>query len=60
VYDVGGRLVAVLHDGPAPAGELVLPWGGTDRAGSRVAPGTYFARVTAAGQAATEKIVLIR
>lgn len=46
VFDVRGRLVRVLHDGPLGVGEHSFPWNGTDGSGQSVASGTYFARVT--------------
>jgi hypothetical protein len=49
VYDVGGRLVAHLHDGVAVAGEHRVRWTGRTTNGARVPPGAYVARLTAAG-----------
>jgi hypothetical protein len=60
VYDVAGRLVAELHDGPVAGGLLAADWNGTDFAGRRVAAGTYFVRLQSAGEATTKKIVVIR
>ncbi len=55
VYDVLGREVAVLFDGPAPAGEHPVRF---DAAG--LAPGVYVVRMTAGGQAAAQALTLVR
>jgi hypothetical protein len=60
VHDVRGRLVRVLEDGVRTAGECRLSWDGTDSGGRRLAPGLYFARVKAAGEKATGRLVLLR
>jgi hypothetical protein len=60
VHDLAGRLVAELHDGPVTEGSFSVAWNGTNRAGRRVAAGTYFVRLEQGGEATTEKIVLIR
>jgi hypothetical protein len=60
VYDVSGRLVRVLLDGPAGAGRRVLSWDARDGAGRRAAAGTYFYRLDAAGTRATRRVVLLR
>ena len=59
VYDVSGRLVARIAEGPYPAGEHMLSWNGSG-AGGRMAPGVYFARVSVGGYRLTEKLVLLR
>jgi uncharacterized delta-60 repeat protein len=60
IYDVDGRLVAPLFDGPVEAGEHLLAWSGRDRDGRRVASGVYFAAVTADGAEARIKLVVLR
>jgi hypothetical protein len=57
LYDVRGRLVRTLFDGAAPAGRTALAWDGMDTNGRRAAAGAYFARLTALGADATEKLV---
>ena len=61
VYDVAGRLVRRLHEGPAAAGFHDVRWDGTDRAGRTVPSGTYFARLrTSDGQQSTTGLMLLR
>jgi hypothetical protein len=54
VYDLRGRVVADLCDGPLAAGPQAIPWRAT------CPSGLYFARLTVAGAAAVTKLVLIR
>ena len=58
VYDVSGRLVRILLDGEAPAGEQHLLWDGRAPGGERVAPGFYMLRLRAGGELLTRHIVL--
>lgn len=60
VYDVRGRLVKVLAEGPHPAGEHQIVWEGEDDTGSAVASGVYFARFTGPVQVVTHRMALIR
>lgn len=65
VYDVGGRCVRKLLDGPASAGVWEARWNGRDDRGLPVASGVYICRLetaTAAGPAGavTRKIALVR
>ena len=60
VHDAGGHLVKVLVDGHTGAGKQIATWGGRDGAGRPVAAGIYFVRLTAAGEIATRKIVLLK
>jgi flagellar hook assembly protein FlgD len=60
IYDAGGRLVRALVDEETLAGEHALIWNGRDRKGKTVASGVYFMRLTVAGQARTQKIVLLK
>lgn len=45
LYDLAGRRLRVLWDGPAAAGRKRLAWDGRDNSGRRVAPGHYLLRV---------------
>ena len=47
IYDVNGRLVRKLVDGPQTSGAHTELWNGTDDAGRGVASGRYFARIEA-------------
>jgi hypothetical protein len=60
VYDVSGRLVRSLVDGPQSPGERRVVWNGQDDRGNRVATGVYFYRMSAPGFEATRKTVLVR
>jgi len=60
IYDVAGRLVASLVDGPLTAGNHAVTWRGEDRQGRRVASGTYYYRLEAGDFTATEKMVLVK
>ncbi len=60
VYDVGGRLVTVLADGPHDAGEHKAVWNGRDAAGRRLGSGVYFVRLEAAGFVSTRKMVRVK
>jgi len=60
VYDVTGRLVSTLVDGPLAAGQHVVTWNGTGRGGKRLASGIYFARLEAGGDSALRKMTLLK
>jgi hypothetical protein len=60
VYDVSGRLVRTLVDGPGKPGAHVVSWDGTDAAGRPVASGVYFYRLRWNGQEDAKRMVLIR
>jgi len=55
VHDVRGRAVARLVDGMCPAAPPEVEW----RVGD-AAPGVYFARLVAAGEARTLRVVVAR
>jgi hypothetical protein len=60
IYNVNGRLVTTLVDGPVAAGQQSVAWNGTDFAGNKVARGVYFCRMNTEGFSATEKVVLLQ
>jgi hypothetical protein len=60
VYDVAGRTVSTVYDGPLAEGGTIAVWDGTDSEGNRVGSGVYFARVVAGEERAVQKIVLVR
>ncbi|MBN1885835.1 MAG: T9SS type A sorting domain-containing protein [Candidatus Krumholzibacteriota bacterium] len=60
VYDVRGALVRTLVAGVRNAGEQTVLWDGTNDAGSRMASGVYFCRMTAPGYERTRKLILLR
>ena len=57
IYDLRGAHVRTLFEGAAPAGRTTATWDGKDESGRRVAVGAYFARLTALGKEAAEKLV---
>jgi len=60
VYDLAGRCVATLLDGPAPAGVQAIDWNGRDASGRRLASGVYLLRFEAAGTSEQGKLVLLK
>jgi hypothetical protein len=60
VYDVAGRLVRTLNDGPLLAGRHHREWNGAGEDGRRVAAGVYFFRVDAGPNGATQKVAVVR
>jgi hypothetical protein len=60
VYDVAGRFVTNLVEGPITAGEHVARWNGTDAGGRPVASGVYFVRLSVDGWTGTRKMALLR
>ncbi|HEU4333159.1 MAG TPA: carboxypeptidase regulatory-like domain-containing protein [Candidatus Eisenbacteria bacterium] len=60
LYDVKGRLVAPLHDGPAPAGTFGVRWNGETRQGEPAGSGVYFVRVRGPGFDRTARVVKVK
>lgn len=58
VYDISGRLVTTLMDGPAPAGMSSVTWDLAD--GGGVASGIYVYRIESLGESVSGKIVVMR
>ncbi len=59
VYDLRGRLVRRLHEGPAPAAGSVT-WDGADDGGAAVASGVYFYEVRRGDEVRVGKMALVR
>jgi hypothetical protein len=59
VYDVLGRRIATLHDGPIAAGPGGTTWKGLNDAGRPVARGVYFVRLTSQLQTTVARVVLL-
>jgi hypothetical protein len=59
VFDARGRRVRSLTSGQFPAGRHDVLWDGREDSGAGVSPGIYFARVKAAGNEATAKVILL-
>ncbi len=60
VYDVSGRMIRNLVDGPLPAGMHEVMWNGRDENGAMVTSGVYFYRLSAGEIVQTRKMVLLR
>ncbi len=60
IFDVSGRLVRVLHNGPVEAGRRDARWDGRDDTGTRVAAGVYYCRISALGYREALKMVVLR
>jgi hypothetical protein len=61
VYDLLGRVVRTLVDGPVGPGEHEAVWDGLTDAGSRAASGVYFVKLADGnGRASEAKLVLLK
>lgn len=60
IYDLAGREVLTLLDGPAAEGRHQAIWRGRDAAGGEMPSGVYFARFQAPGCDQTVKMLLLR
>lgn len=60
VYDVAGRLVRTLVDGPLAGGEDRRTWDGRDDSGRPLGGGLYFGRLESAHGVVTAKLTLVR
>ena len=60
VYDVSGRLVRVLQDGPTPPGRYSGAWDGSTSQGTAVANGIYFFMAQMGRQRIVRKTVRLR
>jgi hypothetical protein len=59
IYNVAGQLVR-SYEGVGSADLNVITWDGRDNAGTEVASGVYFYKLTAASFSATEKMVMMK
>jgi hypothetical protein len=60
VYDVSGRLVRTLQQGPLAAGRHVRVWNRTTDDGAVAPAGVYFARLEINGRSLGRKLVLVK
>lgn len=58
VFDIAGRRVTRLAEGPWAAGDHVLRWDGRDAAGARAAGGLYLLRLDVGSERLVTRIVL--
>ena len=60
IYDVGGRLVRRLIDGPMPAGVHRPVWDGLDSHGRSAGSGAYFTKLEVGTIVRSERLLLLR
>lgn len=60
IFDMSGRLIAVLADQVFPAGDHDVSWNGRDLQGGRVPSGTYMAQVVSDQNVQTTKLMLVK
>jgi hypothetical protein len=60
IFDVAGRTVRTLHDGPMSAGRHSVAWRGRDDRGRGVSSGVYFYRLDSPGVGQTRKMLLLQ
>ena len=60
IYDVQGRLIRDLFEGPKNTGVFEIEWDGRDNRGGEVVSGVYFVRLAGETANATMKIVLVK
>jgi hypothetical protein len=60
VYDVSGRLVRHVHDGPVPAGRYSIEWDGRDDRGELVPSGHYIISGRTGANGSSRHLTLIR
>jgi hypothetical protein len=59
VFDAGGRRIATLYHGDAPAGARTLSWNGRRDTGVAAGSGLFFVRAESAGYRVTQKVMLL-
>ncbi len=60
IFDLAGRRIATLIDGPVPAGYHSFNWHGCSEQGEPQPSGTYFCRFTAGAYEQTQSMSLLR
>ncbi len=60
VYDLAGRHVRTLVDGPVSAGWQTATWDGRGDGGERVASGVYFCRLEVGARELSRKVVVLK
>ena len=60
VFDLQGRLMRTLHDGPLGAGTYQRSFDGRDATGSPLASGVYFCRLASGGQEQVRRMLLLK
>jgi Subtilase family/Putative Ig domain/FlgD Ig-like domain len=59
LYDVAGRLVRTLQNGPLAPGRHLRVWDGRTDAGGRAAPGVYFSRLESGAKVLSKKVIML-
>jgi hypothetical protein len=59
IYDLAGRRVRVIVQGPARTGRSTVRWDARDARGARLPGGVYLARLTSGAETRTRKVVLL-
>jgi len=60
VYDISGRLVKILQEGPLDEGTHLRTWTGDDDKGAPVATGVYFYRIRIGSYEDTRKTMMLK
>jgi len=60
IFDVSGRLVRTLESGHREAGSHTTTWNGQDEAGSRLANGVYYYRLSTSEGVAAKTLTLVQ
>ena len=60
IFDAAGRRVREVASVVYPAGRYRMSWDGRSQSGRAVAPGIYFARITAGDSQSSQRLVRIR
>ncbi|MFH1852942.1 MAG: endonuclease [Candidatus Neomarinimicrobiota bacterium] len=60
VFDIAGRLVTVLNDGPLEPGQHTIVWDGRTTSGTAAASGCYLLRLESGTMVQTGKLLLTR
>lgn len=60
IYDLRGRALRTLLDGPQEAGRFHLDWDGRDDVGRHMGSGVYFIKLDAGGETSRQKVVLLK
>ena len=60
LFDVHGRLVRTLFQGPASSAETTVHWDGRTESGAPAPAGLYFYRLTTGNSRITKKLILAR
>lgn len=59
IFDVAGRRVRVISANSLPAGASEFTWDGADDSGRRQSSGMYLARLSADGEQATQRLMMV-